>query len=1134
MLALSVSASATVYEGRYGKAELIDTASSSGVVTEISFLTPDIVNVRHYLPETTVEKHDYVVTLEKQDVDIEVTEKSTSITLASEDMSVRYNTSTGVVVFLDTDGHSITRESKGSEITETTDGEFDSYTVKQTFTLKSGEVLYGLGQIQDGNLNRRGLTYTYMYESNTSVWIPYVHSTNGYSIFWDNSSPTTFTDDSDGMSFESTVGYGVDYYFMLGSEEDGNEAIRRMRQLTGDVPLLPLWAYGYFQSKERYQSADEVMGVAHEYRRLGVPIDCVVQDWQYWGDNNYWNAQEFLADGYSNYQEMIDSVHNMNAHMIISVWANFGRDTEQQAYFKENDMLIKQGDEIMTDTYPSDEGVAVYNPYNSEARDYYWSRMYSGLSSKGIDGYWLDSSEPDHYQSGDDLQETFDYEVLPSTTWRSVRNLFPLLHVSGVYDHHRAQSELSEKRCIILTRSAYAGQQRTGANTWSGDITASWDMLRNEVAAALSFTVTGNPNWNSDIGGFFNGDLAGPGNDEYDELYARWIQFGTFCPMMRSHGSGTDKAIYVWGRRGEEYFDNVEKYINFRYSLLPYIYSTAWSVHSEGNSFMLPLGVEFPDDDTSVDNDEEFIFGKSILVTPVCEYGARSYDVYLPSGANWVNFWTGESEEGGQSVNTEAALDVIPLYVKAGSILPYSRKALYADVANWDTLQIRIYPGDDATFTLYEDEGNNYNYENGSYSTITFTWSDAANTLTIGTRNGSFDGMIENRVFDVVVVSEELGCGSEVSEQVNARIEYDGSEQTVTIDTDQVVDVDYDDEDLEMDTSDMHFDFDDFQPDINGDGTYSDGYFKPSDQGFGGWWSQSINLTGYNYLVAELGSTVPSSVSLRAYSENDYASIPVACRSDGSSSVLCLDLSDISNITGCGLWSQSSRKLQLLDVYLTADKPEGDICEGDCSEYEFVASEWTTGDESRVSQSNISYDEALNTITLNASGTNNTALQLSLSKSDMYYVSGDRKLMCVKVTNVSEDLSDSKLWFAYGMHLGEVDATEVTTAADGDYIVIWDLTSNLTDRDKNFICLGSSFLFCFGLTSTTGTSVVSDIGFYNEDEVEYIGTGITNVTAGESSKGNGAVYNLQGMKMDTSRTLSKGIYIVNGKKVVVD
>ena len=1129
----ALTARATVYEGRYGQAELIDTTSTSGIVTEIAFLTPYIVNVRHYLPACTVEKRDYVVTLAKQDVDVSVTETTTYTEITSEGLTVRYILKTGLVLFMNQSGTVILRERSTPSITATTDGAYDSYTVGQSFTLKSGEVIYGLGQIQDGNLNHRGLTYSYMYEGNTTVWIPYIHSTNGYALYWDNPSPTTFTDNtSDGMSFESTVGYGVDYYVMLGDETDGNVAIGRMRELTGDVPLLPLWAYGYIQSKERYQSADEVMGVGHEYRRLGVPIDCVVQDWQYWGDNNYWNAQAFLSENYSNYQEMLDSLHNMDEHLMISIWANFGRDTEQQAYLKANDLLIKQGDEIMTDTYPSDEGVAIYNTYSSDARDYYWSGLYSGLASKGVDGYWLDSSEPDHYQSGDDLQETFDYEVLPSTTWRSVRNLFPLMHVSGVYEHHRAQSDLAAKRCMILTRSAYAGQQRTGANTWSGDITASWDMLRKEVAAALNFTVTGNPNWNSDIGGFFNGDLGGPGNTEYNELYARWLQFGTFCPMMRSHGSGTDKAIYVWGRRGEEYFDNAEKYINMRYALLPYIYSTAWNVCSERGSFMTALGVAFPQDDASLEEGEEFLFGESVLVTPVCEYGARSYDVYLPSGADWVNFWTGESHGGGATVSTDAALDVIPLYVKAGSIVPWARKAMYADIANWDTLQIRIYPGADATFTLYEDEGNNYNYENGSYATITFSWSDASNTLEIGAREGSFDGMLTSRVFDVLIVSEELGTGNEVSDQVNARVDYDGSALTVTIDPTQLIDVEYDDEDLEMDTSDMHFDLDDFEPDINGDGTYANGYFRPTAQGFGGWWDLSINLTGYNYLVAELSSTASSYVSLRAYAENDYASIPVACRSDGTSSTLCLDLSDISNITGCGLWSASALKIGIEDVYLTSEKPEGTVCEGNSAEYEFVATEWTTGDEGRVSQSNISYDETANTITLNATGTNNTALQLDLSKSDIYYISGERKLMCVKVSNVSEDLSDSKLWFAFGMHLGEVDATEVVTAQDGDAIVVWDLSSELPDRERNFICLGSSFLFCFGLTSTTGTSVVSDIGFYSEDEVAYIGTGITQVSSGAETVRQGA-YTLSGLKLNSTEGLPKGIYIVNGKKVVI-
>ena len=679
------SAQAQTVTGRYGEAELMET-TAGGIVTEVAFMTPEIVNVRHYRTESQVAKRDLVVTLQKQAISVAVsTPDETTVTLASDALSVNYDKQTGCVTFYDKAGQQLLTEKENTTaLTARKDGTFDSYKVKQTFKLQSGERLYGLGQLQNGNWNQRGKSYDYMIEGNTSVWIPYVHSSKGYALFWDNPSPTSYRDGSQGMSFESAVGYGVDYYFLLGSTTDGQVATQRMRQLTGDVPMIPLWAYGFFQSKERYMSADETMSVMRRYRQMNVPLDCVVQDWQYWGTNKWWNAMEFRNSKFKNYQQMIDSVHAMDGHLLISIWANFGPSTQPYQYFKENNMLIKQGDNIMTSTYPTNEGVAIYDAYNPAARDKYWEFFYNGIASKGVDAYWMDSSEPDHYQGGTEMEETFDFVTGMGCTWRSVRNAFPLVHVGGVYDHHRGltpgPSPVGEgregvTRCMILTRSAYAGQQRYGANTWSGDVTASWQTLANQIPAALSFSICGNPNWNSDTGAFFNGDLKGPGNDEYNELYARWLQFSAFCPMMRSHGSGTDKAIYVWGKPGNRYYDNELKYIHLRYALLPYIYSTAWDVHQNGHSFMNPMQVMFPEDSKTELLKDQYMFGQSLLVAPVLKYQAASRTVYLPQIVNskllnckWLDFWTGEAYDGGQEVSKEVDLQTLPLYVRANTI----------------------------------------------------------------------------------------------------------------------------------------------------------------------------------------------------------------------------------------------------------------------------------------------------------------------------------------------------------------------------------------------------------------------------------------------------------------------------------
>ena len=795
VLAVLSTTQAQPLSGRYGEAELIET-TSSGMVTEISFMTPEIVNVRHYKTESQVEKRNLVVTLQKQACSVLVSSADeNTVTLASDALTVNYDKTIGCVTFYDKAGQQLLTEKSGQTVlTARKDGPFDSYKVKQTFQLQTGERLYGLGQLQNGNWNQRGKTYDYMIEGNTSVWIPYIHSTKGYALYWDNPSPTTYKDNSQGMSFESAVGYGVDYYFLLGSTTDGQVATQRMRQLTGQMPMIPLWAYGFFQSKERYESADETMSVMRRYRQMNVPLDCVVQDWQYWGTNKWWNAMEFRNTKFKNYQTMIDSIHAMDGHLLISIWANFGPQTAPYKYFKENNMLMKQGDNIMTDTYPSNEGVAIYDAYNAAARDKYWEFFYNGIASKGVDAYWMDSSEPDHYQGGTAMEETFDFVTGMGCTWRSVRNAFPLVHVGGVYDHHRAESALSEKRSMILTRSGYAGLQRYGANTWSGDVTASWQTLANQIPAALSYSICGNPNWNSDTGAFFNGDLKGPGNDEYNELYARWLQFSTFCPMMRSHGAGTDKAIYVWGKPGNRYYDNEIKYIHLRYALLPYIYSTAWDVHQNGHSFMNPMQVMFPEDSKTELLKDQYMFGQSLLVAPVLKYQAASRTVYLPqivnsksSNSKWYDFWTGEQYDGGKSVTKEVNIQTLPLYVPAGTILPLAQPAQTAKTTDWDTLQIRIYTGANGQFLLYEDEGDSYRYEQGQYTTIPFTWNDATHQLTIGARQGSFTGMHQQRTFDVVLVTQETGLGENLSTTVHARINYDGTEQTLTIDNGQLI-----------------------------------------------------------------------------------------------------------------------------------------------------------------------------------------------------------------------------------------------------------------------------------------------------------------------------------------------------------
>ena len=445
-------------------------------------------------------------------------------------------------------------------------------------------------------------------------------------------------------------------------------------------------------------------------------------------------------------------------------------------------------------TWPADGGVKVYDAYNEKARDIYWKHLNKGLFSKGIDAWWTDSTEPDHL----DVQER-DFDIPTAMgTYRSVVNAFPLMSNKGVYEHQRAVT--SDKRVYLLTRCAFAGQQRYAANTWSGDVMCNWETFRKQIPTGLNFSLSGIPYWNTDIGGFFNWPYhGGAENKAYHELYTRWFQYGTFLPMQRSHGSGVKKEIYNLGKKGDWVYDSEEKYINLRYALLPYLYSTGWQVTDNAGSFLRALFMDFNEDKKVHTISNQYMFGKAFLVTPVTrnmyvfsdkEQWKDPYedfsktgtqDVYLPKGTKWFDFWTGEVLNGGQMVTKEVPIDIIPLYVRAGSIVPFGPKVQYSTEKKWNNLEIRIYPGADGEFVLYEDENDNYNYEKGVYSTIKFTWDDANRTLNIADREGTFPGMLKSRKFNIVVVDKENGTGSAQSTKFTKSVSYGGKKKSVKL-----------------------------------------------------------------------------------------------------------------------------------------------------------------------------------------------------------------------------------------------------------------------------------------------------------------------------------------------------------------
>ena len=642
-----------------------------------------------------------------------------------------------------------------------------TYRIRQTFLLDSDEAIYGLGQHQQGKMNQRNQTL-FLQQVNTEICIPLVHSIKGYALFWDNYSPTTFTDNAQGMTFDSEVGDLCDYYFVYGGGAD--KVVAGLRELTGQAPMFPLWTFGFWQSRERYVSQDELVSVVTKYRDLKVPLDGIVQDWRYWGeDHKDWNAVEFRNPKFPDPKKMMDEVHRLNAHAIISVWPSFGPATGIYADLKALNKLM------IHETFPQDNGVKVYDTYDPVARDIYWKYMNKNMFSIGMDGWWLDATEPEHSPA---KEGDLDFQTYLGS-FRKVRNAFPLVSVGGVYDHQR--QETSDKRVFILTRSAFAGQQRYAAQAWSGDVVSDWDVLRNQIPAALNISLTGIPYWNSDIGGFFSGRKFPEGvkDPAFHELYVRWMQFAAFTGMMRSHGTNTPREIFMFGERGYWAFDVQEKMINLRYRLLPYIYSTSWEVTSNGGSLMRALFSDFQEDKRIADIGDEYMFGKSILVAPVTSE-VKSRSLYLPKGAQWVDFWTGEKLEGRQEISREAPIDIIPLYVKAGSIVPVGPSVQFATEKSWDDLQIRIYPGADGEFTLYEDENDNYNYEKGKYTTVRMTWNDKDRRLIIHPRKGNYDGMLRNRNFRIVVVDHLKGLGLD-NESYTVNVEYKGKKLNIKL-----------------------------------------------------------------------------------------------------------------------------------------------------------------------------------------------------------------------------------------------------------------------------------------------------------------------------------------------------------------
>lgn len=655
-------------------------------------------------------------------------------------LSVEVDLEGGLLRFLDPSGKALLQESPRVPrryVPQKVNGEW-LHRVEQRFYPDALEGIYGLGQHQDGVFDQRG-NVVELAQANTNVAIPFFVSTLGYGLLWNTASKSWFDNRfPTELKLTAEAADAIDYYVFYGPSMD--RLIGLYRTMTGHAPLFGRWAYGFVQSKDRYRSARQLLDVAAEYRQQRVPLDLIVQDWFWWrrqGDPEY--AQSYLGP-WPDVPEALRKLHAERVHAMISVWAKFDPASRNYQDMKRLGLIIP--------------GADVYDATNPAARDYYWDHLVGVKFREGWDAFWLDSSEPEIWNGQSDA--ALDGLSLSIGNGARYTNIFPLMHCGGVHDHWRQETD--RKRVFILTRSAFLGQQRYGTTVWSGDVIGTWMTFRRQIAAGLNFQMSGLPYWTTDIAGYgwpYERDTRDPA---YQELYVRWFQYGVFCPILRTHGHRVNDTneLFSYGARTPI----LVRYDKLRYSLLPYVYSLAWRVTRDDYTMQRGLPMDWPEDRRVRDIGDQFMFGPAFLVAPVTEPGADSRSVYLPQAAAWYEFWTGKRLSGTQTVRAEAPLERIPLYVRAGSIVPLGPAVQDAeDPVN--LLEVRVYPGADGELEWYSDAGDTYDYEKGLHRIVSLRWEDTARALVLDDARGSYPGMPARVRIRLVVVSETHGVGEE-------------------------------------------------------------------------------------------------------------------------------------------------------------------------------------------------------------------------------------------------------------------------------------------------------------------------------------------------------------------------------------
>ncbi len=590
------------------------------------------------------------------------------------------------------------------------------------------------------------------------------------------------------QSWWSEMNPQIDYYFVYG--EDMDDVISGYRTLTGKAQVMPRWAMGFWQSRERYSTQDQLLSTLKEFRDRQIPIDNIVQDWSYWPEDA-WGSHEFDAERYPDPKAMVDSVHAMHGRIMISVWPKFYTSTEHYKEFDEHGWMYQQAvrDSILDWIGPGYPG-SFYDAYDPDARKLFWNQMNEHLYSLGIDAWWMDASEP-NIRDCTDMQYRKDL-CGPTALGPSAEyfNAYALMNAEAIYDGQRGVNP--DDRVFLLTRSGFAGLQRYSTATWSGDIGTRWEDMKAQISAGLNFAVSGIPYWTMDIGGFCVEERYMRGQIEFDrtgrenpdlkewrELNTRWYQFGAFCPLYRAHGQFPLREIWNIAPENHPAYKSIAYYTRLRYNLMPYIYSLAGMTHFEDYTIMRPLVMDFTDDMSVRNVGDQYMFGPALMACPVYTYGARSREVTFPQGTLWYDVYTGRAIEGGRRT-VDAPYERIPLFARAGAIIPYGPDIQYSDEKPADNITLYVYKGADGSFTLYEDENVNYNYEKGAYATIPFEYNEAAGTLTIGQRQGEFPGMLAERTFNIVSVDKNHPKPYNLNAS-GVKVKYDGSEQTIKL-----------------------------------------------------------------------------------------------------------------------------------------------------------------------------------------------------------------------------------------------------------------------------------------------------------------------------------------------------------------